>query len=111
MRIEAVHFNGGFGRADKLVPADILLARGEAAALIDAEDALLAEINAAEGLAAQLAGGRAAGRRVWRAVGLDVEGLDLAAGGVAARVDFAAPAFEPQAWRRRLAAAIAASPA
>ena len=26
MRIEAVHFNGGFGRADKLVPADILVA-------------------------------------------------------------------------------------
>jgi hypothetical protein len=109
MRIEAVHFNGGFGRADKLVPADILAPPGEAAALTDAEDVLLAEINAAEGLAAQLAGRREAGRRVWRAIGLDAEGLDLAAGGAAARVGFPAPAFEPQAWRRRLADALASS--
>ena len=107
MRVEAVHFNGGFGRADKLVPADILAPSGDAAALIDAEDALLAEINAAEGLAAQLAGGREAGRRVWRAIGLDAEGLDLSAGGAAARVDYPAPAFEPQTWRRRLATAAA----
>jgi len=112
MRIEAVHFNGGFGRADKLVPADILAPPGEAAALVAAEDALLAEINASEdGLAARLAGRREAGRRVWRAVGLDAEGLDLSAGAVAARVDFPAPAFEPKSWRRRLADAVAASPA
>jgi len=112
MRIEAVHFNGGFGRADRLVAADILAPSVDAAALIDAEDALLAEINASEdGLAAQLAGRREAGRRVWRAVGLDAEGLDLSAGAVAARVDFPAPAFEPKSWRRRLADAVAASPA
>jgi hypothetical protein len=110
MGIEVVHFNGGFGRADKLVPADILAPSLDAAALIDAEDALLAEINAVEGLTAQLARRREAGRRVWRAVGLDVEGLDLSAGAAAARVDFTAPAFEPKAWRRRLAEALAASP-
>jgi putative heme iron utilization protein len=112
MRIEAVHFNGGFGRADKLAPADILSPPGDAAALIAAEDALLAEINASEGgLAARLAGRREAGRRVWRAVGLDAEGLDLSAGGVAARVDYPASAFEPQAWLLLLAEALAASPA
>jgi hypothetical protein len=112
MRIEAVHFNGGFGRADRLVPADILTPPGDAAALIAAEDALLAEINAPGGaLAARLAGRRDAGRRVWRAIGLDAEGLDLSAGGVAARVDFPAPAFEPREWRRRLADALAASAA
>jgi hypothetical protein len=112
LAIEAVHFNGGFGRADRLVPADILASSGDAAALADSEDALLAEINASEGeLAARLAGRREAGGRVWRAVGLDAEGLDLSAGGMAARVDYPAPAFEPQAWRRRLADALAASPA
>jgi putative heme iron utilization protein len=111
MRIEAVHFNGGFGRADRLVAADVLAPSGDAAALIAAEDALLAEINASEGLAARLAGRREAGRRVWRAIGLDAEGLDLAAGAAAARVDYLAPAFEPQEWRRRLAEALAASPA
>jgi len=109
MRVEAVHFNGGFGRADKLVSADILTPSADAAALSVAEDALLGEINAVEGLAAQLAGRREAGRRIWRAVGLDAEGLDLSAGGTAARVDYPAPAFEPQAWRARLADAVAAS--
>jgi putative heme iron utilization protein len=111
MRVEAVHFNGGFGRADKLAPANILTPSANAAALIDAEDVLLGEINAVEGLAAQLAGRREAGRRVWRAIGLDAEGVDLSAGGAAARVDYPAPAFEPQAWRARLAAAVVASPA
>ena len=111
MRVEAVHFNGGFGRADKLVPADILTPSADAAALIEAEGALLAEINAVDGLAARLAGRREAGRRVWRAVGLDPDGLDLAAGGVAARVDYPAPAFEPRAWRARLADVVAASSA
>jgi hypothetical protein len=111
MGIAAVHFNGGFGRADKLAAADILAPPLDAAALIDAEDALLAEINAAEGMAAQLAGRREAGRRVWRAIGIDPEGLDLSAGGGAARVDFAAPAFEPVEWRRRLADVVAASQA
>jgi putative heme iron utilization protein len=109
MRVEAVHFNGGFGRADRLAPADILAPSGEVPALIDAEDALLAEINATEGLAARLAGRREAGRRVWRAIGLDAEGLDLLAGGAAARVDYPTPAFEPMAWRQRLAEALAAA--
>ena len=112
MRIEAVHFNGGFGRADKLVPADILAPSGDAAALIDAEDALARrDQRGPKGWRRGWPGRREAGRRVWRAIGLDAEGLDLAAGGAAARVDFPAPAFEPQAWRRRLADAVAASPA
>ena len=111
MRVGAVHFNGGFGRADRLVPADILTPSTDAAALVDAEDALLAEINAVEGLAARLAGRREAGRRLWRAVGLDAEGIDLSAGAAVARVDYPAPAFEPQTWRARLADAVAASPA
>ena len=109
MRVEAVHFNGGFGRADKLVSADILSPSGDAAGLIAAEDALLAEINAADGLAARLAGRREAGRRAGRAIGLDAEGRDLSAGGASARGDFAAPAFEPDAWRRRLGDALGAS--
>ena len=40
---------------------------------------------------ARLAGHKAT-RPVWRAIGLDAEGLDLAAGGRAARAQFAAPA-------------------
>ncbi|MGO4872697.1 MAG: HugZ family protein [Roseiarcus sp.] len=103
MRVEAVHFNGGFGRADPLTPADILAPDGDAAALVEAEDRLLEEVNAFGGaIMCRLAANGDPGRRVWRAVGLDAEGLDLAAGGQAARVDFSAPAFDPQSWRERL---------
>ena len=82
MRVEAVHFNGGFGRADPLTPADILAPDGDAAALVEAEDRLLEEVNAFGGaIMCRLAANGDPGRRVWRAVGLDAEGLDLAAGG------------------------------
>lgn len=103
MRIDSVHYNGGFGRADALTPADLLTPDGAAAALIEAEDGLLAWINGAEGaLAGRLAAGSGPRRHAWRAVGLDPEGLDLAAGRLAVRVDFAAPAFDPLSWRSRL---------
>jgi hypothetical protein len=103
MRVEAVHFNGGFGRADPLGPADLLTPEADASALIEAEDRLLEEVNAFGGsVVSRLAAHGDPGRRVWRAIGLDAEGLDLAAGGLAARVDFSAPAFDPQGWRRRL---------
>jgi hypothetical protein len=102
MRIETVHFNGGFGRADALTPADLLVP-GDASALIAAEAELLAFVESLgdEKLAA-LAGGASSGRRVWRPVGIDAEGLELSAGAAVARVNFAAAEFEPQAWRRRL---------
>jgi putative heme iron utilization protein len=97
--VETVHFNGGFGRADALTVAD-LMTPGDASALREAEPALLGEAAAlGDAALAKLAGGA---RRPWRPVGLDAEGLDLSAGGVAARVDFDAPALEPQAWRAAL---------
>jgi putative heme iron utilization protein len=103
MRVEAVHFNGGFGRAAPLAPADLLTPAADAAALIEAEDRLLEEVNAFGGsVISRLAAHGDPRRRIWRAIGLDAEGLDLAAGGLAARVDFSAPAFDPQGWRRRL---------
>ncbi len=107
LRIEAVHFNGGFGRAAALDPADILAPPGDTAALAAAEDELLADINASEGMLTER---RKTDRRVWRAVGLDAEGLDLAAGGATARIDFPAPAFDPAVWRERLVEALGASP-
>jgi putative heme iron utilization protein len=103
LRVDSVHFNGGFGRADRLSPADVLVAGKDAAALVAAEQGLLDALNASGGaLAARLARGADPGRRVWRAIGLDPEGVDLAAGGGVARVVFAAPAFDPESWRRRL---------
>ena len=102
LRIEDAHFNGGFGRAAPLTPAEVLASREGEAALNEAEDRLLAEANALGPAAlARLAGHKAA-RPVWRAIGLDAEGLDLAAGGRPARAEFAAPAHDPEAWRTRL---------
>jgi heme iron utilization protein len=114
LRIDDVHFNGGFGRAAPLTAAEVLASREGEPALIAAEDGILAEVNALgrAGLA-RLAGRKASagapGPRGWRAIGLDAEGLDLTAGGRAARAQFAAPAHDPEAWRARLSKLLAAS--
>ena len=107
LRIESVHFNGGFGRAGALTPADVLASRAGEAALTEAEERLLAEVNALDEAAiARLAGHKVSPRVLkpggWRAIGLDGEGLDLAAGGRAARVQFRVPADDPATWRARL---------
>ena len=102
LRIESVHFNGGFGRAGALTPADVLASRAGEAALTEAEERLIAEVNAlGDAPLARLAGHKAS-RTAWRAIGLDCEGLDLAAGGRAARVQFHVPADDPATWRMRL---------
>ena len=105
--IESVHFNGGFGRAAPLRPGDVLASRAGEAALTEAEERLIAEVNAlCEPVLARLAGHKVSPRVLkpggWRAIGLDGEGLDLAAGGRAARVQFRVPADDPATWRARL---------
>jgi putative heme iron utilization protein len=111
LRIETIHFNGGFGRADALGVADLLAPAGDICALIEAEPRLLAEVQSlGAGIINRLAG-VPAGRRVWRPIGLDVEGFDLAAGGMTARVDFSSPAMEPDGWRERLREKLASSTA
>ena len=102
LRIEDVHFNGGFGRAAPLAPAEVLASRDGEAALSDAEERLLAEVNALSEAALARLAGQSAARPAWRAIGLDTEGLDLAAGGRAARAQFAKPAHDPEAWRAGL---------
>ena len=114
LRIDDVHFNGGFGRAAPLAAVEVLASREGEAALVEAEDELLAEVNALgraglARLAEHKASPRAPGPGGWRAIGLDAEGLDLAAGGRAARAQFAAPAHDPEAWRARLSKLLAAS--
>jgi heme iron utilization protein len=95
----AVHFNGGFGKAAPLTPAEIATDLAGAEALLAEEEALLAEVNAhGPAFLSQLAG--RSGR--WRAVGLDPEGLDLTAGASLGRVAFAAPAASPAAWRQEI---------
>ncbi len=107
LRIEDVHFNGGFGRAAPLTPAEVLSPREGETALTRAEERLIAEVNAlGQEALARLAGRNATPRGLkpggWRAIGLDAEGLDLAAGGRAARAQFATPARDPVGWRAHL---------
>ena len=102
LQVEDVHFNGGFGRAAPLTPEEVLASREGEAALTEAEERLIAEVNAlGEAPLARLAGHKGS-RPVWRAIGLDAEGLDLAAGGRVARAQFATPAHDPGAWRSHL---------
>jgi putative heme iron utilization protein len=110
MEVSTVHFNGGFARAAALTPTDILTDLADAHGLIEAETALLAEINARDAarLAALSGDERGEGRRRWRAIGLDPEGLDLAAGSRASRATFAAPAQTVQAWREAFVACLGA---
>ncbi|MGD0720581.1 MAG: pyridoxamine 5'-phosphate oxidase family protein [Roseiarcus sp.] len=98
--IQAIHFNGGFGRAAPLGRSDILTDLAGAEGLLARERELLDEINArGAGVLARLAGAEGADRSPrWRAIGLDPEGLDLAAGARAARVSFAAPAPDARDW-------------
>jgi heme oxygenase (biliverdin-IX-beta and delta-forming) len=108
LRVEDVHFNGGFGRAAPLTPAEVLASRAGEAALGQAEERLLAEANALGGPTLARLAGHKAPRPVWRAIGLDAEGLDLAAGARAARAQFASPAQDPEAWRMSLKRLLAA---
>jgi heme iron utilization protein len=102
LEIESVHFNGGFGRAAPLAPSDVLASREGEGALHEAEDRLLGEVNALGAAAVATLAGSRSERPAWRAIGLDGEGLDLAAGGRAARVQFRVPARDPETWRARL---------
>ena len=103
--VETVHFNGGFGRADPLAAADILTP-GDASALAAAEASLLERTSGLGHAAlAKLAGGGP--RSVWRAVGIDAGGIDLARGGEAARADLPHAVFDPEAWWQALRQLIA----
>jgi heme iron utilization protein len=109
LELEAAHLNGGFARAADYPGPDLLTDIAEAEALIEAEEALLEEINALpreeRGAMARAAGEDPSFN--WRAVALDPEGLDLAAPQRTARLWFSARAASPSPWRQALAAALA----
>ena len=99
LETSAVHFNGGFGRAASLTPAEIRTDLGGANALLGEEAALIGAVNRrGADFLARLAATAQARRAHWRAIGLDPEGLDLAAGAAVARIAFPAPARTPAAW-------------
>ena len=89
----AVHFNGGFGRAAALTPAEIRTDLAGAQRLLRDEAALIGALNGrGADFLARLAATVQGRRAHWRAIGLDPDGLDLAAGAAVARIAFPAPA-------------------
>lgn len=90
LNLEAVHLNGGFGRASRLTPEDILMNAEELAAFAAGEAGLLRQLQdeCGAGLAAAL--GVPAGKIAL--LGVDRDGLDLAIDGRLRRLSFAARA-------------------
>ena len=111
LQIETIHFNGGFGRADAVSISDLLTPGDDFGALYRAEEQLLLEVQSLGAPTIARLSHAPGGRRVWRAVGVDPEGCDLASGGMTARIDFSTPAHEPDAWRERLRERLAISDA
>jgi hypothetical protein len=90
MEVKAIHLNGGFARAAKLAPEEVLTDLTGAEALLAAEPSAIEHMNQDHPDAAALYATRLAGEKpgAWVVTGVDPEGLDLAAGDRAARVAF-----------------------
>jgi putative heme iron utilization protein len=91
MEIERAHFVGGFGRAEWLAAADVLLPGDGAAAAAEAEPSLLALWQGAGAEALSSAAERRLARSGggWQLVAVDPEGCDLRRRGTLQRLDFA----------------------
>ncbi len=76
--VEEAHLVAGFGRAMRVRREDLLLDLAGCEALIAAEAAVVAAIEAEAGRASRLAARLGAPAGDWHVVGLDPEGLDLA---------------------------------
>lgn len=115
--VEGAHLNGGFARAARLVPGDLLAEASSAAAMAAAEEDALAHMNADHADAILLYATRLAGAApgAWRAVALDPDGIDLAEGARTVRISFPRRATGPGDLRAILvelaAAARAVAPA
>jgi putative heme iron utilization protein len=99
IEIRGAQFVGGFARAARLRPADLLPDPAAVAAVAAAAEEVMAHCNDdhAEALAAI-----AAAPGAWRMVAVDVDGFDLAQDDVVRRIAWAAPVDGPGAIRGEL---------
>jgi putative heme iron utilization protein len=106
MVVEVAHLNGGFAKAGRLGPSELLTDMAGAEALADAEAGAIDHMNAdhadAIGLYATKLAGAPEGR--WVATGCDPEGMDLAAGDLTARLVFPDRVVDAGTLRRTLVA-------
>jgi putative heme iron utilization protein len=104
LKVEGVHFIGGFGRIYDLDPGDLILPLDGAAALVEAEPDIVAHMNedhadALELYATSLVG---APSGAWRMTGIDPEGCDIVLNGEARRVLFSTRVTSPGEARKEL---------
>lgn len=104
LHAERGHFVGGFARAVWLAGDGLRSDPAAAAALAEAEQDILAHLNADHADAIDLWANRLLGRagRGWRVVALDPDGCDLARANRLARLAFPRPAADAAAVRELL---------
>ena len=106
LEVESAHYVGGFGRIIDLERADVLTDVTRASSLIDAEEDIIAHMNADHADAVALYAGAVTGQHAagtWRMTGIDPEGCDLAGYQGCVRLTFPAPIATPADARRVLA--------
>jgi putative heme iron utilization protein len=104
------HLVAGFGRISWIEAAELRFG-ADAQALAAAEAEIVAHMNADHADAVALYAARLARREGtgWCMTGIDPEGIDLRSATDSARLDFAAPVFDPMAARQALVALAAAA--
>lgn len=98
------HLVAGFGRINDLAPAQFLTDLSDADALLDAEQSAVDHMNTDHRDALNLYATRLLGAAPgdWRCTGCDPDGLDLADGATALRLDFPRRIVTPGALRQVL---------
>ena len=103
MKVDKIHFVGGFAQAVWLKPKNILAGAKASSALARAEAGVLDHMNQDHGTAvdhyASLLGRRGKG---WQMTGVDPDGADLRLGGRTARLAFETPVQDRKGVRQEL---------
>jgi len=93
MRIEMIHFVGGFGRIYQVDPVEFLTTGKCSDVLVEAEADIIEHMNSDHNDVVQLFATKLLGADVgdWKMSGCDIEGCDLIAGGKTLRLAFSKP--------------------
>ncbi len=93
MRIEMIHFVGGFGRIYEVDPAEFLTTGTCSDVLVEAEADIIEHMNSDHNDVIQLFATKLLGADAadWKMSGCDIEGCDLIAGGKTLRLAFTKP--------------------
>ena len=93
MRIEMIHFVGGFGRIYEVDPAEFLTTGKCSDVLVEAEADIIEHMNSDHNDVVQLFATKLLGADAgdWKMSGCDIEGCDLVAGGKTLRLAFSKP--------------------